>query len=484
MKTLRQRLTLTHTLVALLAVMIVALLASGLILRAYNQLVQQQTRLARESIRTSLTQYYIRNRGWANIGEVMQERFDQRPALETRRLVLADSDGRVLFDSFDLLTGRRLPARLRLQSVPIEVQGQPVGYLAIPLGGENLSDPERNFIRSVTRMVIVGSAIAGGVAVVVALLISRRVTKPLRSLTLAARRLAAGERHEPLAVPAEAELAELSRAFNSMAADLARQEDLRRQFVADVAHELRTPLSVLRLQVEGLEDGVEPPTPEVFASLREEVNLLTRLVEDLRLLSLADAGQLSLAIEAVDPCAALERAAAAVGPRARRQGIEVRVECTSDLPDMRADPQRLAQVLGNMLENALRYTPRGGQVMLRALPGDVIEARENGGTLPPVSPGSRHQSLVLEVADTGPGIAPEDLPYIFDRFYRTDRARTRETGGSGLGLAIVQRLVEAQGGQVSVTSEPGRGTTFRITLPVTHRVERETPNRQSPSASL
>jgi len=310
-------------------------------------------------------------------------------------------------------------------------------------------------LRNITFIVIVGSLVAGSVALGVALIMAKQVTTPLRSLTLAAQRLASGERHQPLDVPADAELAELSQAFNTMAAELAHQEDIRRQLTADVAHELRTPLSVLQLQIESLEDGIEQPTPELFGSLRQEVVLLSRLVEDLRLLSLAEAGRLHLSIEELDPHEVLTRASAVVAPLARQHNIEVRLKESGPLPPLRADPQRLQQVLRNLLENALRYTPAGGNVVIRA------QSLPNG----PDSDGISEPHILLEVADSGAGISPADLPSIFNRFYRTDRARTREMGGSGLGLAIVQRLVEAQGGKVSVESQDGQGATFRVVLP-------------------
>jgi signal transduction histidine kinase len=246
-------------------------------------------------------------------------------------------------------------------------------------------------------------------------------------------------------MPRDPEFAELARAFNSMAAELARQEDLRRGMVADIAHELRTPLSVLHLKVESFEDGIETPNEQSLLALQGQIAILTRLVDDLRLLSLADAGQLSLSLQPVDARAAIEQAAHAAHDHARQRGVELRLAPANDLPPICADPQRLAQILGNLLENALRYTPPGGSVTLSAA--------------------SAHDSVTFAVSDTGPGIPTEDLPQIFNRFYRTDRARARETGGSGLGLAIVQRLVEAQNGTIDVTSAPGHGTTFRVALP-------------------
>jgi signal transduction histidine kinase len=313
--------------------------------------------------------------------------------------------------------------------------------------------------------------------------ITGRMTRPLRSLKDAAQRLASGARHEPLAIPPDKELADLAISFNTMAAELEHQQQLRRQLVADIAHELRTPLSVLRLQLESMEDGIEQPTPATLHSLVEEVGLLTRLVDDLRLLSLADAGQVSLAIDELDAGAKIDRAVTAAAARARQQQIDLRVDlpahATGSGPGaalkVSADPQRLAQILGNLIENALRYTPVGGSVTVRAYadhqpPTTDQQALINGKD-------ARSSVVVFEVADTGVGIPPDELPQIFERFYRTDKARARETGGSGLGLAIVQRLVEMQGGQIWAGSVAGHGTTFSVALPAA------TPTRLPQTAS-
>jgi signal transduction histidine kinase len=193
--------------------------------------------------------------------------------------------------------------------------------------------------------------------------------------------------------------------------------------------------------------------------LHQEVNLLSRLIEDLRLLSLADAGRLAFSPESLSPQAILARTATVAAPLARQHKVALHVEQGEGdgvLPNVHADPQRLQQVLANLLDNALRYTPEGGKVTLRAYA--ISHAL---GSTEPSSP-----QLAFEVEDTGAGIAAEDLPYVFDRFYRTDKARTRELGGSGLGLAIVQRLIEAQGGRVEVESTPGVGSTFRVILPI------------------
>src|SRR5262249_34161095 len=232
---------------------------------------------------------------------------------------------------------------------------------------------------------------------------------------------------------------------------------------------------VLRLQLESMQDGIEQPTAATLGSLSEEVGLLTRLVDDLRLLSLADAGQLSLTIDAVDAGTAVERAASVASARARQQGVDLRAERPAAPIAVAADPQRLAQILGNLIENALRYTPAGGHVTLCVssefkvlsfeLPTPNAQT-QNSKPWPEPSRRLKTQNwVVFEVTDTGTGISPADLPHIFERFYRADKARARETGGSGLGLSIVQRLVEMQGGHIWATSGAGRGSTFHVALP-------------------
>jgi len=303
-------------------------------------------------------------------------------------------------------------------------------------------------------------------AVAVSLFVSARIVTPLLRLLAASRRIASGHYAERVPATQTDELGALAAQFNTMAAELEHQQHLRRQLVADIAHELRTPLSVLRLQLESLEDGIEQPTPTMLRSLAEEVSLLTRLVDDLRLLSLADAGQLSLAPEELDAVTIVERAVAAAMPRARQQQIDLRAERPSLPMVVVADPQRLTQILGNLIENALRYTPAAGTVTLRVSSEFMAQSSTTQN-----SQLKTQNWIVFEVADTGAGVPPEELPRIFERFYRTDKARARETGGTGLGLAIVQRLVEMQGGRIWASSTLGGGTTFHVALPAAKRAQ-------------
>lgn len=292
------------------------------------------------------------------------------------------------------------------------------------------------------------AAMAAGVAVlaiVVALLLSRRVLRPVAALTSASRRLGAGGLDERVPVVGRDELAELGRSFNMMADSLQRSEERQRQLVADVAHELRTPLANLRGYLEALRDGIIPASPEVFASLHDEALLQQRIVDDLQDLALAEAGSLAYHRMRVDLVELAEICRHANLASAEAAGVSLTVQASHDVTVL-ADPDRLRQVLGNLITNALRATYRGGSVTLTVYSVGV--------------------SAVIDVRDTGHGIAPEDLPHLFDRFWRADQSRHRGTGGSGLGLAIAKEIVSAQGGTITVESRIGCGSTFTLTLPV------------------
>jgi two-component system, OmpR family, sensor histidine kinase BaeS len=308
---------------------------------------------------------------------------------------------------------------------------------------------ERRFMRPLNRSLVFGVLLAGALALAGTALLAHRMLAPVRLLTRAAGRLAEGDLSHRVPVTSEDELGRLAVAFNSMIDGLDRLERSRRELLHDVAHELRTPLTSLRCQIEALQDGLLDPGAEALASLHEETVHLGRLVDDLRDLSLATAGRLRLEIEPLDLREEAERAARAArsGTEEEAAGIEVNVPAGLTVT---ADPERLQQVLRNLLVNALHHAPAGGAVRVVAEPAE----------------GARVQ---IAVADDGPGIAPEHLPHLFDRFYRTDPSRSRTTGGAGLGLAIVKNLVEAHGGNVwAENAAPGSsktGAVFRFTLP-------------------
>jgi len=274
----------------------------------------------------------------------------------------------------------------------------------------------------------------------------RGIAMPLGNLMEAADAVAEGDLSVRVAERGSDDFSQLARSFNRMMSELERADQQRRNLTADVAHELRTPLHIIQGNLEGVLDGVYEPTPEHLEATLDETRALARLVEDLRLLSLAEAGQLTLVKEPVNVSELLADVQTSFSGTAEELGIELRVETTPDLT-ISADPGRLDQVIGNLVANALRHTPRGGQITLGAA--------------------STPDGVALSISDTGEGIPPEDLPYVFDRFWKGDRSRTRSEGaGSGLGLAIARQLVQAHGGSIKVDSTLGTGTTFLIVLPV------------------
>ena len=278
--------------------------------------------------------------------------------------------------------------------------------------------------------------------------------KNLNRLSLAANRVASGDFSQRVEVRSKDELASLAAAFNTMAESLAKTEDQRKRLFSDIAHELKTPIAVIQGNLEAIAAGVADPTPERISSLQEETALLTRLVTDLRDLSLAESGQLKLHPQPTDLAELIRGAVAGVQAQAEERGVEVTATAEEGLPPVLADPDRVGQVLRNLIANALRYTPGAGSIRVSA---------GLDGQAGPSARGVR--PAWVSVADTGSGIPSEDLPHIFDRFYRVDKSRSRASGGSGLGLAVVKQLVEAHGGKVWAESELGKGTVFHFTLP-------------------
>jgi signal transduction histidine kinase len=320
---------------------------------------------------------------------------------------------------------------------------------------------EEQFLRRLDLTLLTAAAIAGAAALFVGVIATRHLTHPLSALQAAARRMADGDLSARVSVSGSPELADVARAFNQMAESLEDQERARQALLADVAHDLRTPVTVIQGTTDALLDGVYPPTEEHLRSIRQETERLGQLVRDLRDVSLSDSGQLRLERRPVPVVDLAARAVARAERVAARRGVGLRLRPVDDqgweATSVLVDPARVDQVLDNLLGNAVRFTPAGGEVTvdIRRLPAVSGDAEE----------------VAVSVTDTGPGIAPDDLPHVFDRFYRADPARSREadgdgSAGSGLGLAIVKGLVEAHGGRVRVESEPGQGARFTFTLPV------------------
>jgi signal transduction histidine kinase len=345
----------------------------------------------------------------------------------------------------DYLAGRETGHLSAMARMMDEMMGPGTGQAML----EQMVGPaERAYLVSVQSALWLAGGIAAVVAVALSLLLAHQIAAPARALTVAARRLAAGDLRQRVSVRSHDEIGDLANAFNALSEALARQESLRRQMAADIAHELRTPLAVIQANLEALLDGVRPLSTEAIADIHQETQLLARLIADLRDLSLAEAGQLPLRCELTDLGKLAQASGTRFAPQAKAKDVELVVEVANDLPPANVDPDRIAQVLRNVLDNALRYTPVGGMVTVC------------------VEPGAQPETVQLTVRDTGPGIPAEHLPNIFERFYRADQARSRVAGGSGIGLAVVKQIVEAHGGRVWVASRPGQGATFGLVFPI------------------
>ncbi len=461
------RLTLALALVILVAVGTIAFLASltaGQALRVY---LSYSDMLPHQTLVEFLADYYELRGSWQGIA-VLLERAAEAPSpmMGMRRsrpgpadiplqLVLADEDGRVVYDGLGGRPGRRLTREEQAVAQEIEVDGEVVGQLVVtvPIRSTVLGPLEESFLTRLRRWLMIGALLAGGLGVLLGLVLSRSLTAPLQRLASAARAVAARDFSRRLEVEGSAEVAEVAEAFNEMTIALEQSEQRRQDMVADVAHELRTPLSVVQGNLRAILDDVYPLDKAEISRLYDETRLLSRLVDDLRELALADAGQLGLELQPTNAGAVIHTTAEHLTLAAEAEEIDLSVQVPGDLPPVQADPDRLAQVLRNLVVNGLRHTPEGGSVTVTA--------------------GQAGSFVEIAVADTGEGIRAEDLPHVFDRFWRADRARARSSGrenqwagGTGLGLSVAQSLVEAHGGRIWVESVFGQGSTFRFTLPL------------------
>lgn len=316
------------------------------------------------------------------------------------------------------------------------------------------------FVRAVNQQLLLAAIAAGAAALLLTWLISRRIVGPIEALTAAAGRMEQGDLSTKVNVNTKDEIGKLAHAFNAMTGSLSRQEQLRRNMVTDIAHELRTPLANIRGYLEAVRDGIVEADPALVSSLHEESLLLTRLVDDLQELQLAESGQLKFEPVPASITDIAVRAATAQTPTAEAKDITIHTDLTPDIPLVRADQARISQVLRNLLDNSIRHTPEGGSITIsaRLLP---IHDLQN-----PQSSTRNPQYVEVCVQNTGPAIPPDHLPHIFDRFYRADGSRARTTGGTGLGLAIVKQLIELHHGEVRAENTSNSGPRFYFTLPV------------------
>jgi signal transduction histidine kinase len=488
---LQFRLIIAFTVVILLTVGSVFLIMWQASTGQIQKFSERVERMVSGRIQFTISDYYIINKTWEGVQPLVTKLGEQFKY----RIILTDTEGKIIADSENTTAESQLDLAKfssRTIAIPKNTEGRPpenkpegnkpreempmpapsllisaqpeprpfeppapdtsrsdvVGFLFLmPLTQSEIGLTALQLLSTeIGRFFVMGALLAVLVAIILTFFISRRILAPIKSLTIASERLGKGDFSQRVKIDEKGELGELASTFNLMAQDLERDKKLRRDMVADIAHELRSPLTNVRGYLEAIRDGVITPDEKTIGTIYDETMLLSRLVHDLQDLSLAETGQLKLYCQPENVDDLVTQAVTAIMAKASTKDISMSVELPEDLPPVFIDIQRIKQVLLNLLTNALAHTPAAGSI--------TISATEVGG------------NVAISVADTGEGIPAEDLPIIFERFHRVDKSRTRATGGTGLGLTIAKYFVEAHNGTINAQSELGKGSTFTFTVPV------------------
>jgi two-component system OmpR family sensor kinase/two-component system sensor histidine kinase BaeS len=449
------RLALAFGLVIVVTIVITAWWANRQVGRQFSSFVVRNQ--AGTTLAPTLIDYYAANGAWQGVEQVFplergrgrgmmwgMQRGQGPPAF-----ILSDASGEIVYNERGgASAARQLSLEERQAALPLTFQEQTVGYLLVdtpPGSRAQLVGPARTFLQEANRSLLQAGLLAGGVALLLSLMVARGLTVSLGRLSGAAQKIAAGDLSQRVEPQGADELRNLAMTFNEMAAHLQQAEQLRRNLVADVAHELRTPVSVIQGNLQAILDGVYPLDKAEIATLYDETLTLNRLIHDLRELAQAEAGQLSLNLQPTDLRPLLSNTVDLFAEPAREKQLALRLDLPADLPAVHIDPDRVRQVLNNLLSNAMRHTPPGGHIAVAAA--------------------CRETAVEISISDTGLGLNPQEMSHVFDRFWRGDKSRTRQQGGSGLGLAIAKQLVEAQGGSIGVESKEEQGSRFWFTLP-------------------
>jgi signal transduction histidine kinase len=457
MRSISTKLIIAFLSIGVISVAVIFITARWNTRQEFIKFLSDQTQTA---IATDLSVYHQQNGSWEGVEIVfIQNSNHQMPGMGmgqgqgprkdmSQPFTLVDPNGNVIVSSGQFVVGEKIPEEELELGIPIIEEGQVIGILIPSRTPFQGSQRELEFIERTNVTLLYGALIGAVIALFLGIFLSRTITRPIRELTKATHAISEGDLSQQVPVHTKDELGELARAFNKMSAELSRSVNARKQMTADIAHELRTPLSLILGHAEAVHDGVLAPTQENFEIIREEATRLEHLVNDLRTLSLADAGELSINLQMVEPGGFLQEVASLYQFQVQRKNIGLNLDIASPLPLLEIDPGRMTQVVTNILDNAVRHTPEGGTITLSARrAGDRVE---------------------LAIQDSGPGLPKEETGRIFERFYRVDSSRQRDdtiAGGSGLGLAIAKSIVQAHNGQLSAESEPGKGLKITISLP-------------------
>ena len=416
-----------------------------------------------ENLITSLEQYYVENGSWNDVQAVITGSDVGVGSNRGRQggvghgnitgfsgmmdFVLVGPDGDVVYASQESNLDQTISPLEYQQGFPLKNNEEIIGYL---LPGNSASFSTTNFenelVSRLNRAILNAALISGSLAIILAVLLGYTFLKPIQELTHAANKLGAGDLSQRAPIYGKDELARLAGSFNEMAARLENSETARREMTADIAHELRTPLAVQRANLEAIQDGVYPLEIETLSPIIEQNHHLIRLVEDLRTLALADSGELEMHFRKTDIIGLVQSTIRRFEPQAVLKNVQIIFSSDKDVLYLQLDPDRIVQIISNLLQNALRHVPSGGQITVN------ISSNDN-------------QRVIIGVRDTGEGIPVESLPYLFKRFYRADKSRSRLEGGTGLGLAIAAKIAESHQGTLTAENHPEGGAVFTLILP-------------------
>lgn len=455
------RLTLTMAAVAILSVFLLAGLIYNSTGSIFSRYINRTITLQYQRWAEGLQSYYAEQGNWDNLQTYLQNpagnvvspghRRGRGPGVNAQRfmmgdIVVVDANHMVIGNSSGTRLGEYMSDRELKNAYPLEVGNKYIGSVIFYETEMNrLGELEIDFLTNMSRATLLAALLTLIIAIILAIFISRKISHPISKLALATNQLAQGNWSTRAQVQGDQEIIVLADNFNSMAHKLEEAQTRRENMTADIIHELKTPLSILRGNLESLQSGALVVSEETFLSLQDEVIRLTKLVEDLEVLSRLENGNLALNLQPCEMSGLLDALFPIINTL-ELQGKVFKSEIADNLPPLYVDKGRTLQVLINLLSNAMYYTPEGGTIILQANKG-------------------KEGFVHLIISDSGKGIEEQDLKHIFDRFYRADRSRSRRLGGTGLGLAIARGFVEAQEGSIWAESTPGKGSTFHLLLP-------------------